>query len=78
MAEDVLDRHAGYSVLPRWVLETVGLFSPQVRELRELLPRYAHDNRFDSAKFNERFPGFAVTRYREGLEFIRAEADRRA
>lgn len=73
MAVDVLERHTGYSVLPRWVLETVGLFSPQVRELRELLPRYAHDNRFDSTKFHERFPDFTVTRYREGLDIIRRE-----
>ncbi|KJL24990.1 hypothetical protein RN51_00810 [Microbacterium oxydans] len=53
--------------------ENLGIFSPQVRELRELLPRYAHDSRFDSAKFNERFPDFGATRYRDDLDIIRAE-----
>ena len=51
-----------------------GLVSPRVRELRELLPRYEHDNLFDSTKFKRRFPEFAVTSYREGLELIRRDS----
>lgn len=30
--------------------------SSLVREPRELLPHYAHDNLFDSTKFKRRFP----------------------
>ncbi|GAB2728637.1 hypothetical protein GCM10027019_05170 [Melaminivora jejuensis] len=47
-----------------------GLFSREVRELRELLPRYGHDNLFDSTRFKRRFPQFQVTTYREGLDLI--------
>ena len=38
--------------------------------MRELLPRYDVDNLFDSTKFKHRFPDFAVTSYRQGLETI--------
>ena len=40
---------------------------------RELLPRYAHDNLFDSSKFKQAFPGFAVTSYRQGLALMAEE-----
>ncbi|WP_291793812.1 NAD-dependent epimerase/dehydratase family protein [Brevibacterium sp.] len=63
-----------YTVVPQWALYAAGIASPQVRELRELLPRYAHDSLFDSAKFRSRFPDFTVTSYREGLRAISAEA----
>ncbi|MFT4211949.1 MAG: NAD-dependent epimerase/dehydratase family protein [Microbacterium sp.] len=65
-----LGRPVGDIVIPRWVWETAGLFSMAARELRELLPRYAHDNRFDSAKFAARFPEFEVTTYRDGLRIL--------
>jgi len=44
-----------------------------VAELRELLPRYAHDNLFDFREFKQAFPGFAVTSYRQGLALIANE-----
>ncbi|WP_284987637.1 NAD-dependent epimerase/dehydratase family protein [Arthrobacter sp. fls2-241-R2A-172] len=75
MAAKEFGQGPGYTVVPRWVLSAAGLFSPQVRELRELLPRYDHDNRFDSTKFTTRFPEFAVTSYRDGLALIHAEAN---
>ncbi|NVM92851.1 hypothetical protein FHT32_006544 [Variovorax sp. SG517] len=52
-------------------LRAAGIFSRQVREIRELLPRYEQDNLFDSSKFKRRFPEFKVTTYREGLDLIR-------
>jgi len=52
------------------LMAAAGLFSAQARELRELLPRYEHDNRFGSEKFIARFPEFKVTTYREGLSFM--------
>ncbi|GAA3284806.1 NAD-dependent epimerase/dehydratase family protein [Paenarthrobacter aurescens] len=70
MASEAFGQEPGYTVVPRWVLSAAGLFSAQVRELRELLPRYEHHNRFDSTKFSSRFPEFAVTSYRDGLSII--------
>lgn len=74
LACEVFGRPPGYRVVRSWVLQLAGVFSKGARELRELLPRYAHDNLFDSRKFRQRFPEFAVTTYREGLSAIRREA----
>lgn len=73
LAAEVFAQDARYSVIPRWAMRAAGVFSPQVRELTELLPRYAHDSRFDSTKFTTRFPEFAITDHREGLETIHRE-----
>lgn len=62
-------------MIPKWALSAAGLVSSPAREIRELLPRYAHDNIFDSTKFTQRFPDFDVTTYREGLRGIRDETD---
>lgn len=74
LAAEVFGRQVSYKVLGKWTLAAAGLVSKQVRELRELLPRYEHDNLFDSTKFKRRFPEFKVTTYRQGLERIRSEA----
>ncbi len=66
----VYGRPVSYKVMSKWSLDVIGLFSPQVRELRELLPRYQHDNLFESGKFKRRFPGFEMTTYREGINLI--------
>ena len=73
MACEVFERKPSYQVLSKWMLQAVGLFSKQVGELRELLPRYEQDNLFDSDKFKRRFPEFEITSYRQGLERIRRE-----
>lgn len=73
LAADVFGVEARARVLPAWLMRAAGLVSPQVREVRELLPRYAHDNVFVSHKFTTRFPEFTVTSHREGLETIFAE-----
>lgn len=49
------------------------LFSKQMKELQELLPRYGYDNIFDSSKFKQRFPEFPITTYKQGIEQIRDE-----
>ena len=64
MACEAFERPASYRVIGRWALAVAGIFSPQVREIRELLPRYGQDNLFDSSKFKRRFPEFAVMTYR--------------
>ena len=66
----VYGRPVSYKVMSKWSLDVIGLFSPQVRELRELLPRYQHDNLFESGKFKRSFPRFEVTTYREGINLI--------
>ena len=63
-----------YKVLRHWAMVAAGWVSKPVRELRELLPRYAHDNMFDSSKFKRRFPSFAVTSYAQGLKQIAQES----
>lgn len=73
MACEAFGRPVSYQVMARWTLTAAGFFSRQVREIRELLPRYERDNRFDSTKFKRRFPQFDVTTYREGLARIRQE-----
>lgn len=73
MASAVFGRAPSWSVIGKWTLTAAGLFSKQVREIRELLPRYEQDNLFDSSKFKRRFAGFEVTSYRDGLERIRRD-----
>ncbi|MBY0367359.1 NAD-dependent dehydratase [Roseateles aquatilis] len=73
LASEVFGVPPSYKVLGKWTMTAAGLVSKQVRELRELLPRYEKDNLFDSSKFKRRFPEFQVTSYRRGLELIRQE-----
>ncbi len=73
LAAEVFGTAASYRILGKWTLWAAGLFSQRARELRELLPRYGCDNLFDSTKFKRRFPDFAVTTYRQGLEQMRSE-----
>ncbi|MCG8291249.1 NAD-dependent epimerase/dehydratase family protein [Pseudomonas entomophila] len=72
LAGEICGKDLSYKVLGKWTLTAAGLVSRQVRELRELLPRYGHDNLFDSSKFGQRFPAFEVTSYRHGLEQVLA------
>lgn len=74
MASHVFGADGSYTVVGKWAMTAAGLFSRQVREILELLPRYEQDNLFDSSKFKQRFPRFEVTSYREGLELIRQDA----
>lgn len=76
MAAEVFGRPADYGVISSLAMTVAGLFSKEVREIRELLPRYKQDNLFDSSKFKRRFPDFVVTTYEEGLRLIRQEAAR--
>lgn len=71
MACEAFGRPMSYKVLGKWAFAVAGLFSPQVREIRELLPRYGQDNLFDSGKFKRRFPEFEAMKYRDGIELIR-------
>ncbi len=70
LACDIFGQQADYSVISKLTFTAAGLVSKGAREIRELLPRYEFDNLFESAKFKQRFPDFAVTSYLEGLEKI--------
>lgn len=70
LACDIFGQQADYSAISKLAFTAAGLVSKGAREIRELLPRYEFDNLFESAKFKQRFPDFAVTSYREGLEKI--------
>ena len=74
LAATTLGVEPHYKVLSHWAMVVAGWVSKPVRELRELLPRYAHDNVFDSSKFKRRFPSFAVTSYAQGLKQIAQES----
>lgn len=73
LAAEVYGRELPYSVIPKPVFKLGSLFSGQLKELQELLPRYEHHNVFDDTKFRKRFPDFEVTTYRQGMEQIREE-----
>ncbi|GAB3695920.1 NAD-dependent epimerase/dehydratase family protein [Corynebacterium nasicanis] len=62
------------TVVPAWAFRALGLVSPEAREIRELLPRYGHDNLFDDSQFRARFPDFRVNSIREGLDALAREA----
>lgn len=70
LASQISGKDATYKILGKLTLTAVGLISKQVRELRELLPRYEHDNLFDSSKYKQRFPDFKVTTYHQRLTQI--------
>ncbi|WP_316818321.1 NAD-dependent epimerase/dehydratase family protein [Pedobacter nyackensis] len=73
LASEVYGRKLEYHVIPKFILKIGVVFSKRLRELQELLPRYAHDNIFDVSKFKKRFPEFMITTFREGMEQIKAE-----
>ncbi len=73
LAAEVYGSELPYTVIPKPVFKLGSLFSRQLKELQELLPRYEHHNVFDDTKFRKRFPDFQVTTYRQGMEQIREE-----
>jgi len=65
-----LGRKVSYKVLNKFLINLVSLFNSNLKETKELLPRYEIDNIFESSKFKNRFPEFEVTRYAEGIKKI--------
>ncbi|WP_425390128.1 hypothetical protein [Ekhidna sp.] len=51
------------------------MFNSNLKETKELLPRYAIDNLFVSDKFKKAFPDFKVTTYEEGIKAILNDYD---
>lgn len=44
-----------FTILPNWLLKTIGIFMPIMKELAEMNYQYDRDYFFDSSKFNEHF-----------------------
>lgn len=73
LTEQTLGHPVQRTVIPMWQFRLGALVSSQLRELAELLPRYQVDNRFSSAKFEQRFPNFHVTTFEQGIRTILAQ-----
>ena len=65
-----LNRKISYNVLSLFTLKIAALFNTDIKETKELLPRYTIDNIFDSSKFKNKFPNFKVTSYQDGIKTI--------
>lgn len=68
VASQVRGEPIAHAVLPRAALAAAWPFSKGVREIWELLPRYAVDNIFVTEKFTTAFPQFQVTSYPDGVQ----------
>jgi len=56
-----------YMVIPKWMLKSIALFHPVIRESLEMLYQNEVDYIFDSNKFEKAF-GFKPTPYLEGIK----------
>jgi nucleoside-diphosphate-sugar epimerase len=54
------------SVMPLWLIKTLGLFIPILREMPEMMYQYDRNYFFNSSKFDKRF-NFNTTTYQEGV-----------
>ena len=59
-------------VLPIWMMGLAGIFTPVLRELKEMAYQYDRDYFFDSSKFCDRF-GFKPVSPGEGIRRVVAE-----
>lgn len=66
LAARAFEMKPSYMVLPKWLLKTVGLFNPIIRESLEMLYQNEVDYIFDSSKFEKAF-GCKPTTYLDGI-----------
>lgn len=52
------------------IVQVMGLFNPLMKEMVEMMYQNNRDYYFDSSKFNQRFPEFKVTAYKDGVKEI--------
>ena len=67
------DVKAKYSVIPKWMLQLIGLFDPMIRETKEMLYQFELPYLFDSSKFEKRY--FKATPYKEAIKQIKERED---
>lgn len=69
---EILDTRFTISVIPRWLLKTMGIFVPIVKESNEMLYQFDDPYVMSDLKFRGRFPDFDVTDFDTGLrEMVR-------
>jgi len=66
LAAEALGVAPRVSVLPAWMMRTLGLVVPMMRELAEMLYQHDSDYVVDSSKFERRF-AFTPTPYADGI-----------
>ena len=66
LAAEALGVAPRVAVLPAWMMKTLGLVVPMMRELAEMLYQNERDYLFDSSKFERRF-AFTPTPYADGI-----------
>lgn len=64
-----MGKEVKYTMLGSFMVSIIGLFSPIVKELGEMMYQYNNDYLFDSTKFNTRF-NYTPTPYQKGIETI--------
>lgn len=70
LISEITGKQVEYKVIRMWQFKVGYLFSKEIRELQELLPRYKWDNIFSSNKFKKRFPQFEITSFESGIKQI--------
>lgn len=71
---DAMNRPASYTRITAGLIKTFGLFNGFFKELGEMMYQFESDYFFNSNKFHQRFPDFAITSGREGIaEIIKAD-----
>jgi nucleoside-diphosphate-sugar epimerase len=73
LASNIYGKQFQYSIISKLILKVGAIFNKNLREIQELLPRYEHNNIFDSSKFKQRFPEFRFTTYSQGIKQIMNE-----
>jgi len=68
MSARLLHAPEGVQALPGAIQSLLGLFVPILRELREIRYQHEQDLVFSSERFVQRYPGFRITPYEEGIE----------
>jgi len=58
-----------YQVAPKFMVRVLGLFTPIMKEMVEMMYQYEQDYVFDSSRFEKRF-GFEPTPYLDGIKNI--------
>ena len=75
MIAEELEAKPRVQVASNFMMSAVGLFSPTLREVKEMAYQYDRDYDFRSDKFNRRFD-FTPTTYRQGIKAV-VDADYR-
>lgn len=65
-ANQVFKKENRYSVMTPFIINMASLFSPVIKETKEMLYQFQNDYLFSSSKFDEKF--FKATSYKKGIK----------